>query len=102
MSCYIYTMNECATKEPPTNKPALIDNDKNASTLACEICSPLNTIKGAVVYLQENYVDDKNLFEFTKIIEVEVSRIEDAIARFSSSPVSKPICYVGNIENHTV
>jgi nitrogen-specific signal transduction histidine kinase len=81
-------MIECATKAPPTNKPALMDNVKTASTLAREVCSPLNTIKGAVVYLQENYVDDKNLYEFTRIMEVEISRIEDSISRFTYSRFS--------------
>jgi nitrogen-specific signal transduction histidine kinase len=93
-------MNKCAMKESSMNRVKLTDSDRNASTLAREICSPLNTIKGTVVYLKENYADDKILIEFTRIMDVEISRIENAIARLHSTPFSKP--HVGTTENPSV
>lgn len=48
--------------------------------------NPLNAIKGAVVYLHKKYAGERDLVEFTKIMEVEISRIEDLISKFLSSP----------------
>ncbi len=66
----------------------LIDIGKIASTLAHGVRNPLNAIKGAVVYLREKYDREEPLVEFTKIMEDEISRLEDFISKFLSSSVS--------------
>jgi len=66
----------------------LIDIGKIASTLAHGVRNPLNAIKGAVVYLREKYNYEEPLIEFTKIMEEEISRLENFISRFLSSSVS--------------
>jgi two-component system nitrogen regulation sensor histidine kinase GlnL len=50
--------------------------------------NPLNAIKGAVVYLREKYDYEEPLIEFTRIMEEEISRLENFISRFLSSSVS--------------
>ena len=65
----------------------LIDIGKIASTLAHGVRNPLNAIKGSVVYLRDRYADEEILIEFTKIMEEEISRLEDFISRFLSSSV---------------
>ena len=47
--------------------------------------NPLNAIKGAVVYLKNRYHDEKELLEFTEIMEDEISRLDLFITRFLSS-----------------
>ncbi|MGE5172249.1 MAG: ATP-binding protein [Betaproteobacteria bacterium] len=66
----------------------LIDIGKIASTLAHGVRNPLNAIKGAVVYLREKYQTEEPLIEFTKIMEDEISRLEEFISKFLSSSVS--------------
>lgn len=66
----------------------LIDIGKIASTLAHGVRNPLNAIKGAVVYLREKYDYEEPLIEFTRIMEEEISRLENFISRFLSSSVS--------------
>ncbi len=65
----------------------LIDIGKIASTLAHGVRNPLNAIKGSVVYLRDKYTDEETLVEFTKIMEEEITRLEDFISRFLSSSV---------------
>ncbi len=66
----------------------LIDIGKIASTLAHGVRNPLNAIKGAVVYLREKYVGEETLVEFTNIMEMEITRLENFISKFLSSSVS--------------
>jgi two-component system, NtrC family, nitrogen regulation sensor histidine kinase GlnL len=66
----------------------LIDIGKIASTLAHGVRNPLNAIKGAVVYLREKYDYEEPLIEFTRIMEEEISRLENFISRFLTSSVS--------------
>ena len=63
----------------------LIDIGKSASTLAHGIRNPLNAIKGAVVYLREKFDNEETLMEFTRIIEEEISRLDNFISMFLSS-----------------
>ena len=67
----------------------LIDIGKVASTLAHGVRNPLNAIKGAVVYLREKYHSEEPLTEFTKIMEDEITRLENFITNFLSSSVSE-------------
>lgn len=58
---------------------------KIASTLAHGVKNPLNAIKGAVVYLREQYSHEEPLREFTEIMEAEISRLEKFITQFLGS-----------------
>lgn len=64
-----------------------IDIGKIAATLAHGVRSPLNAIKGAVVYLREKYANEKQMKEFTDIIEGEISRLDEFIAKFLSTSI---------------
>jgi two-component system nitrogen regulation sensor histidine kinase GlnL len=78
----------CAVARKLQLSQKLIDIGKIASTLAHGVRNPLNAIKGAVVYLREKYDNEEPLIEFTKIMEEEISRLENFISRFLSSSVS--------------
>ncbi len=78
----------CTVARKLQQSQKLIDIGKIASTLAHGVRNPLNAIKGAVVYLREKYDTEEPLVEFTKIMEDEISRLEDFISRFLSSSVS--------------
>jgi two-component system nitrogen regulation sensor histidine kinase GlnL len=78
----------CAVAKKLHQSQRLIDIGKIASTLAHGVRNPLNAIKGAVVYLREKYNTEEPLIEFTKIMEEEISRLENFISRFLSSSVS--------------
>jgi len=67
----------------------LVDVGRIAATLAHGVRNPLNTIKGAVVYLRGKYSDEKKLIEFTTIIEEEISRLDNFIAKFLSSSIAE-------------
>jgi two-component system nitrogen regulation sensor histidine kinase GlnL len=67
----------------------LLDMGKIAATFAHGVRNPLNAIKGAVVYLREKYANEKKLIEFTTIIEEEISRLENFIAKFLSTSLSE-------------
>jgi two-component system nitrogen regulation sensor histidine kinase GlnL len=85
----IYPYSTCAVAQKLHQSQKLIDIGKIASTLAHGVRNPLNAIKGAVVYLREKYDKEEPLIEFTKIMEDEISRLEDFISRFLSSSVSE-------------
>jgi two-component system nitrogen regulation sensor histidine kinase GlnL len=78
----------CAVAKKLHQSQRLIDIGKIASTLAHGVRNPLNAIKGAVVYLREKYNYEEPLIEFTKIMEEEISRLENFISKFLSSSVS--------------
>ncbi|MCC6346513.1 MAG: PAS domain-containing protein [Nitrospirales bacterium] len=65
----------------------IIDIGKTASTLAHGVRNPLNAIKGAVVHLREKYAGEQTLIEFTRIMEDEISRLDNFISRFLSASV---------------
>ena len=66
-----------------------IDIGKTASGLAHGVRNPLNAIKGAVVYLREKYSQEPTLVEFTKIMEEEISRLDNFISKFLSCSLEK-------------
>jgi two-component system nitrogen regulation sensor histidine kinase GlnL len=84
----IYPHSTCAVAKKLHQSQRLIDIGKIASTLAHGVRNPLNAIKGAVVYLREKYDYEEPLIEFTRIMEEEISRLENFISRFLSSSVS--------------
>lgn len=67
----------------------LLDIGKIAANFAHGVRNPLNAIKGAVVYLREKYSSEKKLIEFTTIIEEEISRLDNFIAKFLSTTISE-------------
>lgn len=79
----------CAAEKKLHQSQKLIDIGKIASTLAHGVRNPLNAIKGAVVYLREKYRTEETLAEFTKIMEDEITRLEQFITSFLSSSVSE-------------
>ncbi len=78
----------CIIWERLRQSERFIDMGKISATFAHGIRSPLNAIKGAVVYLREKYASEKKLIEFTRIIEEEISRLDNFIAKFLSTAVS--------------
>jgi two-component system nitrogen regulation sensor histidine kinase GlnL len=78
----------CTVAKKLHQSQRLIDIGKIASSLAHGVRNPLNAIKGAVVYLREKYDKEEPLIEFTRIMEEEISRLEDFISKFLSSSVS--------------
>ncbi len=78
----------CTAAHKLDQSQKLINIGKIASTLAHGVRNPLNAIKGAVVYLSEKYSHEAPLVEFTKIMEDEISRLENFISKFLSSSVS--------------
>jgi two-component system, NtrC family, nitrogen regulation sensor histidine kinase GlnL len=72
----------CSVGQQLVDSQKLIAIGKIAATLAHGVRNPLNAIKGAVVYLRDRYAHEKTLFEFTDILEAEISRLESFISRF--------------------
>jgi two-component system nitrogen regulation sensor histidine kinase GlnL len=62
-----------------------IDIGKKSATLAHGVRTPLNAIKGAVVYLKEKFKDEATFIEFSTIIEEEISKLDGFITKFLSS-----------------
>lgn len=79
----------CAIWKRLKQSQRLLDIGKIAATFAHGVRNPLNAIKGAVVYLREKYASEGKLIEFTKIIEEEIFRLDNFIAKFLSPSVSE-------------
>jgi two-component system nitrogen regulation sensor histidine kinase GlnL len=79
----------CAVWRRLKQSQRLLDIGKIAATFAHGVRNPLNAIKGAVVYLREKYASEAKLVEFTKIIEEEISRLDNFIAKFLSPSISE-------------
>ena len=79
----------CATWKSLKESQRSADIGRIAATLAHGVRNPLNTIKGAAVYLREKYSNEKKLIEFTTIIEEEISRLDNFIAKFLSSSIAE-------------
>lgn len=77
----------------------LLNIGKVAATLAHGVRSPLNAIKGCVLYIQEKYANEKQLIEFSKIMEDEISRLDHFIANFLSTSISEKSSSEVNINN---
>jgi two-component system, NtrC family, nitrogen regulation sensor histidine kinase GlnL len=67
----------------------LMNIGKVAATLAHGVRSPLNAIKGCVTYIREKYDSEKELVEFSKIMEEEISRLDHFISNFLSTSISE-------------
>jgi len=82
-TCYCEAMNKLRSSQQ------LIEIGKMASTLAHGVRNPLNAIKGAVVYLGERYSQEPTLVEFTSLMESEISKLDNFIAKFLSTSLSE-------------
>ena len=78
-------IHRCATSRLLRDSRPLINIGKTASSLAHGVRNPLNAIKGSVVYLSERYASEPALVEFTKIMQEEISRLDQFISRFLSA-----------------
>ena len=85
VSIALHLEHECPYFFKSTECEHLIDLGKTASTLSHGVRNPLNAIKGAVVYLKDKYGEEKNLVEFTEIMEEEILRLEKFISSFLST-----------------
>ncbi len=83
----LYASSTCPAAHKLSQSQKLINIGKIASTLAHGVRNPLNAIKGAVVYLSEKYSREAPLVEFTRIMEGEISRLENFISKFLSSSI---------------
>jgi two-component system nitrogen regulation sensor histidine kinase GlnL len=63
---------------------ALIDIGKTSAGLAHGVRSPLNAIKGAIVYLQGKYSGDPVFLEFSQIIEEEINKLDRFVTKYLS------------------
>ncbi|MDA8172483.1 MAG: ATP-binding protein [Nitrospiraceae bacterium] len=79
----------CQLAKQLYNYQPLIDIGKMASILAHGVRNPLNAIKGAVVYLGERYRQEKHLLEFTRLMEEEISRLDNFISKFLSAGIAE-------------
>ena len=84
----ISTYSVCSMARKLQNSQRLIDIGKIASTLAHGVRNPLNAIKGSVVYLREKYSNEQTLIEFTRIMEQEITRLDNFISKFLSTSIS--------------
>jgi two-component system nitrogen regulation sensor histidine kinase GlnL len=76
---------ECPLDKKLAESERMIAIGKIASTLAHGVRNPLNAIKGAVAYLREKYGHEQILMEFSKIINDEISRLDNFISNFLSA-----------------
>lgn len=63
---------------------ALISIGKTAASLAHGVRSPLNSIKGAIVFLRGEYGADPLFVEFARIIEEEIDKLDKFVTKFLS------------------
>ncbi len=81
-------VSSCSKAENLHIAQRFIDIGKTASSLAHGVRSPLNAIKGAIVFLSERYQQDPALVEFTGIIKEEIARLDNFISRFLSTSLT--------------
>jgi two-component system nitrogen regulation sensor histidine kinase GlnL len=68
----------------------LIDIGKTSAGLAHGVRSPLNAIKGAIIYLQGKYSDDPVFAEFSGIIEDEIDKLDKFVTKYLSCSMLYP------------
>ncbi len=85
----IIPSSSCAASQALRDSRQIIDIGMTASTLAHGVRNPLNAIKGAVVYIRQKYSNEPTLIEFMKIIEDEISRLDNFISRFLGTSISE-------------
>jgi two-component system nitrogen regulation sensor histidine kinase GlnL len=72
-------------KKLSDSEERMIEIGKTASSLAHGIRNPLNSIKGAVVYLREKFGHESTLLEFSTIINDEIDKLDTFISNFLSA-----------------
>jgi two-component system nitrogen regulation sensor histidine kinase GlnL len=81
-------LSPCSVTRSLRDSQRFIDIGKTASALAHGVRNPLNAIKGSVVYLSEKYANEPALVEFAKIMNEEISRLDNFISKFLSTSIS--------------
>jgi two-component system nitrogen regulation sensor histidine kinase GlnL len=79
---------DCVLSSAINESKILIDIGKTSASLAHGVRSPLNAIKGAIIYLQGKYNDDPIFLEFSRIIEEEITKLDKFVTKFLSSSLS--------------
>jgi len=87
----------CNLMQKIEQKQKLIDIGRDAATLAHGMRNPLNTMKGAVTFIRDKCTKEKKLIEFAKILEEEISRLDQFIANFLSTSMRDQYSYRTNI-----
>lgn len=87
----------CSVGQHLQRSQQLIDIGKTASALAHGVRSPLNAIKGAVVYLSEKYAQEAAMTEFVTIMKEEIDRLDCFISKFLSTSLSNGECSLTDI-----
>lgn len=79
--------NGCTVSRELSQSRTLIDIGKASTVLAHGVRSPLNAIKGAIVFLQDKYSGDAIFVEFSNIIITEISKLDSFITKFLSNSI---------------
>ncbi len=88
----------CILSKKLDESKMLIDMGTASAGLAHGLRSPLNAIKGAIVYLEGKYHRDDDFLEFSKIIEDEIGKLDRFITKFLSRSLKQPEPKIINIE----
>jgi len=81
---------DCLPSNKLNESKTLIDIGKASAGLAHGVRSPLNAIKGAIIYLQGKFDSDPTFSEFSRIIEDEINKLDKFVTKFLSNTISKP------------
>ena len=81
---------DCQLSNKLNESKTLIDIGKASAGLAHGVRSPLNAIKGAIIYLQGKFDSDPTFSEFSRIIEDEINKLDKFVTKFLSNSLSKP------------
>jgi two-component system nitrogen regulation sensor histidine kinase GlnL len=79
--------NGCTVLKELNQSRTLIDIGKASTVLAHGVRSPLNAIKGAIVYLQDKYSKDAIFVEFSNIIITEINKLDSFITKLLSNSI---------------
>jgi two-component system, NtrC family, nitrogen regulation sensor histidine kinase GlnL len=75
----------------------LISIGKAASSIAHGVRNPLNALQGAVTVISRKYSEEKILMEFARIMQEEISRLDEFVTKFLSGSVREPGPYTVDI-----
>lgn len=85
----VRTYPTCPGATAADDSRQFISVGKQAAIFAHRIRNPLNSIKGAVIYLREKYQKDQVLREFTDIMKDEIIKLDTSISKFLGASLSE-------------
>ena len=71
----------------PEDIQRLIATGKIAATLAHGVRNPLNSLNGAVTHIAQKYSQEQVVSEFTKIMQEEISKLDNFISGFLNTSI---------------